>query len=111
MLRVQDMADYESLPATGGIKQPRAGDNREEVLTTDYGLDLILVPGVAFTASGKRCGRGMGRYDAYLARVKKSNASCKIFGLAYKEQIEDDIPTGPTDVMMGKVLYEGAKVD
>ncbi len=45
-----------------GVLEPTNG----EVLTKDQ-LDLIVVPGVAFTASGKRLGFGGGYYDRYLA--------------------------------------------
>ena len=59
MVRLRDLEDYERLPRTKwNIKQPGLGEEREEAL--EAGLDLILVPGLAFTKTGARCGRGRG---------------------------------------------------
>ena len=54
MLRLYDMEDYNTLPSTKwNIKQPGDDDNsREDALVNKDGLDLILVPGLAFTSSG-----------------------------------------------------------
>ena len=54
MLRLYDVEDYNKLPSTKwNIKQPADDDNeREDALDSKDGLDLILVPGLAFTASG-----------------------------------------------------------
>ncbi|KAG8145108.1 putative 5-formyltetrahydrofolate cyclo-ligase protein [Naja naja] len=34
----------------------------------EYGLDLILMPGLGFDKTGNRLGRGKGYYDTYLQR-------------------------------------------
>ena len=56
MVRLRDLQDYESLPRTRwNIKQPDMREEREEALESEAGLDLILVPGLAFSRSGGRC--------------------------------------------------------
>ena len=71
MVRLIDKQDYMDLPLTKwNIKQPAVEDVREEGLDGEDGLDLILVPGLAFTKTGARCGRGRGYYDTYLARAR-----------------------------------------
>merc|ERR1711944_147742 len=68
MVKLYDMDDYESLPLTKwNIRQPKDDEERPEALL-EKSLDLILVPGMAFTNSGARLGRGKGYYDTYLAR-------------------------------------------
>jgi 5-formyltetrahydrofolate cyclo-ligase len=77
-------------------------------------LDLFLLPGVAFTASGKRCGHGRGYYDKYLARyfqrypekcMDRTNKTVLI-GLAFKEQMVDSfkMPLDPYDFPLDLVL-------
>ena len=80
-----------------GITEPQAADaiNPAEI-------DTIIAPGVAFTAEGKRCGRGKGYYDKYLSR--KGFRATKI-GICYKEQLAEDIPSEPHDILMDCVVY------
>lgn len=58
MVRLIDMADHDALPFTKwNIRQPADEDIREEALSgTSKGLDLIVVPGLAFAADGRRLG-------------------------------------------------------
>lgn len=58
-------------------------------------LDLVLVPGVAFSLDGHRLGRGKGYYD----RLLQSFAGKKI-GIAFDEQVLEAIPSAPHDVRM-----------
>ena len=74
------------------------------------GLDLILMPGLGFTKTGDRLGRGKGYYDKYLDKCKKVTGSFpSTIALAYFQQICDSIPTFETDVPIDKVLYEDNK--
>lgn len=79
-----------------GISEPQ-GESRiaaEEI-------DMIIVPGVAFTPDGRRLGRGKGFYDRYLSR-KGFRAYC--IGVCFRHQLLDNIPTEPHDRTMDKVV-------
>ena len=65
-------------------------------------IDLIVVPGVAFTARGERMGRGRGYYDKYLSRP--GFRAVKI-GVAYAHQQVDTLPVEPHDVRMDRVMF------
>jgi len=71
------------------------------------GLDLIIVPGLGFTTNGKRLGRGKGYYDRCLTEYNKEYPSnnLKTIGLAFSQQICDDIPLGPHDSLIDIVMY------
>jgi 5-formyltetrahydrofolate cyclo-ligase len=64
-------------------------------------LDCILVPGLAFTKNGDRIGYGKGYYDVLL---NKTNAH-KI-GLAFEEQIVDEVPLEDHDARMNVVITD-----
>lgn len=57
-------------------------------------IELIIIPGVAFTIDGKRLGRGKGFYDRYLAQ--NDFRAFKV-GVCFKEQIINDIPIDTHD--------------
>lgn len=89
------------------------------------GLDLVLMPGVAFTKDGGRMGHGMGYYDKYLAESFVMNPHRKaeelrgdidrkleqkktiLIGLAFREQIirnSSELPLDSTDVLLDQVV-------
>ncbi|XP_037035108.1 5-formyltetrahydrofolate cyclo-ligase isoform X2 [Bradysia coprophila] len=123
MVKINDIEDYESLPLTKwNIKQPRAGDSRENANLTG-GLDLILLPGVAFTKSGGRMGHGMGYYDKYIQGLfdtcpgraapnewrgnlngKMNEKKTILIGLAFKQQVVENVPIDETDILLDSVI-------
>lgn len=64
-------------------------------------IDVVIVPGVGFTASGTRLGNGGGAYDRLLAAMSATK-----IGLAFACQILAAIPTEPHDVPMDVVVTE-----
>ncbi|MBR2115676.1 MAG: 5-formyltetrahydrofolate cyclo-ligase [Alistipes sp.] len=80
-----------------GIEEPQGS----EPISPDE-IDVIVVPGVAFTTDGKRCGRGKGYYDKYLSR---SGFRAIKIGVCYAEQLAEDIPNEPHDIVMDYMIY------
>ncbi len=70
----------------------------------DVGLDLILVPGRAFTKKGIRLGRGGGYYDRFLSAPWAGHA-VKV-GLALEYQLVDDSLADTHDVGMDWIVTE-----
>ena len=64
-------------------------------------IDLMIIPGVAFSFDNNRLGYGKGYYDRFL----KGEDTLKV-GVCYKEQFLDCIPTDDNDVKMDLVIYE-----
>ncbi|KAJ9592028.1 hypothetical protein L9F63_001467 [Diploptera punctata] len=106
MVRLHSLEDLQSLPKTKwNIKQPLETDQRENALQTG-GLDLIVVPGLAFTMNGKRMGRGRGYYDTYLSRCRSlQNKPPITVALAFSPQILDHVPTDENDMNVDMVLF------
>ncbi|ALC41999.1 CG34424 [Drosophila busckii] len=111
MLRLKDMNEYEHLPLSKwNIKQPDFKDAREDALTNGHGIDLFIVPGVAFTRTGSRLGHGMGYYDKYLLQhaEKYPHKKTTIMALALNEQMVEDLPMDEQDVRLHYVMTEHA---
>ena len=66
-------------------------------------IDVMIVPGVAFTRNGARCGRGKGFYDKYLSR---NGFRAYTIGACYPCQIVEELPTEPHDKILNMVIYE-----
>ncbi|XP_076648420.1 methenyltetrahydrofolate synthetase [Halictus rubicundus] len=104
MVKLLSMEEYENLPLTKwNIKQPNFDETKESALERG-GLDLIILPGVAFTIDGKRLGHGMGYYDSFLNAYLKKYKKPHLIAVAFNEQIRDDIPTAENDVFVDLVL-------
>ena len=69
------------------------------------GLDLIFMPGLAFSKNGARLGRGKGFYDNYLAKCKHSGCLPKTVALLFHEQLVDNVPTHDHDILVDNLIY------
>ena len=66
---------------------------------------VVITPGIAFTATGQRIGRGGGYYDRFFAQCKSKNASFYTIGIAYKCQQRQTLPVESFDVEMDCVYF------
>ncbi len=64
-------------------------------------IDIVLVPGVAFTEQGYRLGFGKGYYDQFL-----DGKDVVKIGLAFEDQIIEEFPAEPHDVAMDMIITE-----
>jgi 5-formyltetrahydrofolate cyclo-ligase len=92
--RIGDL-DRDVVAGKFGVREPAVGCT--EIPLNQ--LDLVLVPGVAFDARGRRLGRGKGFYDRLLADVR--GAKC---GVAFDEQLVATVPVGPRDIPLNCIL-------
>jgi 5-formyltetrahydrofolate cyclo-ligase len=68
-------------------------------------IDLVIVPGVAFSRDGARMGNGQGYYDRLLGRVRPD---CPLIALCYECQLFDNLVVDTHDIYMDKVVTERA---
>ena len=93
MLPPGQLAPEQLAPGRWGIWEP----TDEAPLLSDYSrLDLVVVPGVAFSSDGKRLGRGKSFYDRFLPLVPRA----AFVGVCYPCQVVEQIPADPWDIGM-----------
>jgi len=63
-------------------------------------LDVVVVPGLAFTRDGRRLGQGGGHYDGLISRL---GHHCLTIGVCYAEQLVEELPTETHDRTVGLV--------
>ena len=76
-----------------GFREP--AETAEELVLAAEEPTLILVPGRAFDAGGRRLGRGGGYYDRFLGVVTASQVL--LVGVAFSCQVIDEVPIGAFD--------------
>ncbi len=64
-------------------------------------VDLLLVPGVAFTEQGERLGYGGGFYDSLIPCCTQA----RLLALAFAEQMLPEIPCEAHDVRLPQLLH------
>jgi|SRR6185436_18787746 5-formyltetrahydrofolate cyclo-ligase len=67
------------------------------------GIDFLLAPGVAFTVNGDRLGYGGGFYDRLLPEL---DPDVPRVAAAFSVQIVDELPVGPRDQRVHRVVTE-----
>ncbi|VDL18455.1 unnamed protein product [Hymenolepis diminuta] len=114
MRRIQCVKEIQIWPLNKfGIREmpqpPLDSMDQDDALTNL--VDLIVVPGLAFTDSGDRLGRGRGFYDRYLAGLRRFYQKSlphlqppRTMALAYSEQILNTICTEEHDAKIDAVI-------
>jgi 5-formyltetrahydrofolate cyclo-ligase len=69
-------------------------------------IDVMLVPGLAFDAAGRRLGFGGGYYDAAGRALRERRPASLLVGFAYDFQIVDACPADARDVAVDVVVTE-----
>ena len=92
-------SESELEPGRLGVREPT---DASELVAVDR-VDLFVVPGLGFTQEGKRLGRGGGYYDATL---RAGGVRSRRVGLAFTEQMVDDLPSADDDMDMDLVVSE-----
>ena len=136
MVDLCSLSDYNSLKRDNwGIPTIEADtvDEREHVLAKESeGLDMILMPGVAFDADQqthfvRRLGHGKGFYDYFLHRYRESKGSqveepskspgtdVLLYGLALEEQFLSlgtglSVPVGEHDSLIHGLLVGDGRI-
>jgi 5-formyltetrahydrofolate cyclo-ligase len=99
MLPVEISSLQTGMTSTGnGIREPISG----KPIPVDF-IDLVIVPGIGFTAGGQRIGRGMGFYDRFLAQAEFIGVSC---GFAFEEQVVEQLPVLDHDMPLSMLVTD-----
>lgn len=96
VLNLQPQGKYQLLEPTFGEDAMDSGD-----------LDVILLPGVAFSTTLQRLGHGAGFYDEFLSTYKQNWSKLPaLIGLALQEQIvsDDSIPVEDHDYGLDQII-------
>jgi 5-formyltetrahydrofolate cyclo-ligase len=100
MLPVEITSLNTGMAVTGpGVREPIGGNP----IPIDF-IDLVIVPGLGFTATGHRIGRGMGFYDRFLAQPEFLGVSC---GLGFEEQVIEQLPLLDHDMPLSMLATDG----
>ncbi len=91
-----DSADGELRRGSFGILEPVA-----ELPIATSQIDVMVLPGVAFTPHGDRLGRGRGYYDRYLSR---SDFRAFTIGVGFSHQLLAELPCEAHDRRVDMVL-------
>lgn len=112
MFELGGMADLATfIKSKFGVPEPTSEYLEKQRKWTSEGvaLDLIIVPGRAFTPSCHRLGWGKGYYDSFFATMagsyrEKGVSLPPLVGVAFDEQIVERIPLDPWDQPLDKLV-------
>ena len=79
-----------------GIQEPLEGE-----AVDPSSIDVMVVPGVAFTADGARLGRGKGYYDKYMSLP---GFRARTLGVCYSQQLLEELPVDGHDVKIDEII-------
>jgi 5-formyltetrahydrofolate cyclo-ligase len=96
LARVRGLGDDDLRTGPMGVREPAAAE-----LLSPRQIDVWIVPGLAFTAAGKRLGYGGGWYDRMMSGA---SASARRLGVAHPFQIVGDFPADAHDIPVTDII-------
>lgn len=79
---------------------------KEKISFDSSKIDVVLVPGVAFSRSGSRIGFGKGCYDKFLKNLEATKV-----GFCYDFQVSDEFLSSEFDIEMDYLITEKEFID
>jgi 5-formyltetrahydrofolate cyclo-ligase len=98
--RVRTLDELTTAAWNPALREP-ARDAASAVASAE--IDVILVPGLAFTRDGQRLGRGGGFYDRLLVQLPAHTLK---LGVCFDFQIVERLPSEPHDQRVDAVVTE-----
>ena len=100
LYRIQSMDEL--MPSPFGILEPRPEIQNDERRVLPDTLDLMVMPGLAFSLDGGRLGYGRGYYDGLLGHQRQ----CLKVAVGFECQLVDRVPREAHDVRMDQLVTE-----
>jgi len=94
-------------PGTAMVRANFGVDEPVGVAADVQAVDVVVVPGLAFTIDGHRLGQGAGYYDRFLPELRPD---CVTIGLCYREQIVTELPVEEHDHILQVVVTDALPV-
>lgn len=82
----------------GGVRNPVKG-----VPMPIEEIDMVITPGLVFDRTGSRLGKGGSYYDDFFKHKHLKAVKC---GLAFEQQLIDDVPVDESDVPVNMLVTE-----
>ncbi len=98
--RVSDLS-ADSTVGSFGLREPLSSSPK----TSRKEIDVIVVPGLAFTETGQRLGRGGGFYDRFLDGYRGSRVAA-----AYEQQLLPEVPFTEHDQTVDTIVTPGRSI-
>jgi len=95
--------DRDLVPSRFRFREPR----EDLPIVSRETIDLVLTPGIAFDAAGRRLGRGAGYYDRFLSVAGLRAVVC---ALAFECQIVESVPAQPHDWPVQFIVTEARTI-
>jgi 5-formyltetrahydrofolate cyclo-ligase len=105
MHRIHSLDDVDRNPVTNIIEPT------ENTPIDESSIDVVIVPGRAFTKEGVRMGRGNGGYDRWITEQRKRNSATKYIGVCFECQMLTEIPTEGHDERLHTVITASGKFE
>jgi 5-formyltetrahydrofolate cyclo-ligase len=99
------VADTTLSPGAFGILEPTA----DAAELPPEQIDVLLVPGLAFDATGRRLGYGGGYYDEIAGRLRAARRGFLV-GVGYDFQLIEQCPAGEGDVILDCIVTDARVV-
>ena len=87
---------------TGYMGIPEPAEDREREVQAS-GIEMVLMPGLAFDPAGNRIGYGGGYYDRL---VDGMDPKPPLVAVAYEEQIVDRVPAEDHDILVDIIITD-----
>ncbi|XP_013778624.1 5-formyltetrahydrofolate cyclo-ligase-like [Limulus polyphemus] len=106
MVKLHSTDDLPKLSLMNWSNGQKVEDSIRDDALVAGGLDLMVIPGLAFDKRGGRIGTGQGYYDVYIDQcLHDPHGRPYLIGLAFQEQILHSIPMDEHDFVADDILY------